>query len=659
MTLEVDPGQLAAFTDALFRHADKGSFVSLRAFRDDVDNAPPVRITAVPMNGELGKVAEAATAMARYCATYPHPAVFCPPVATFGNAKEATEAALVNGLALSVELDRNAECARKRLEFLIGPATMVVASGGSWNDPETGEAQPKLHVHWRLAEPTRSPEAHARLKRARAMATALVGGDASNKPSVHPIRWPGSVHRKGEPKLCRIVAINPEAEIDLQAALGILLDIQPEFRNETLHGQAPGEGEDRETPELIRALLAGEDYHSTLLALSMRYLARGMAPEHVTLTLRGIMQAVPFERRDGDRPGRWQARYDDIPRTVRQGQEKHQQSAAQQQPQITEASTIMCQKVDWLWYPYLPANNLSLLGAKGGGGKGLTCAALAATVTTAGVWPNGTDYEKPEPGHVLWGETEDPAAEVLKPRLIAAGADCSKISFITPAGFAALDRRKFIRERGTRLIVLSPFMAFLKGLVNIGNELEVRAHLDKLLADLAGTGCALLGVAHANKKADLAAIERILGSVAFTNFVRSVLLIARNENEEASHRMVHAKYNLSGKGNDLLFTPRNVGEDERDQFVKLDWTAPTDGNVDTDGMFDRRKPPPARARSPSAMEWLLDYLTKHGESPREVVVSLGEQAGFKEEALEKAAFRCAKFQSRPEGFPARSWWSVR
>jgi hypothetical protein len=192
----------------------------------------------------------------------------------------------------------------------------------------------------------------------------------------------------------------------------------------------------------------------------------------------------------------------------------------------------------------------------------------------------------------LWGETEDPAEEVLKPRLVAAGADCRRITFITPKAFAEIDRRKFIKQRSTKLIVLSPFLSYLEGLQNINAELEVRGALEKLLADIAGTGCALLGVAHANKKADLAAIERIIGSVAFTNFVRSVLLIAPNKHndEEASHRLVHAKHNLSIKGDDLLFTPRHVGEDPTDQFVKLDWSVPVNGNIDADAMFDRGKP---------------------------------------------------------------------
>ena len=84
---------------------------------------------------------------------------------------------LANGLALSVECDRQPGEARRTLETLLGPATLVVESGG--NGGSQGEAEPRLHLHWRLAEPTRTPERHAKLRQVRDIATELVGGDAT------------------------------------------------------------------------------------------------------------------------------------------------------------------------------------------------------------------------------------------------------------------------------------------------------------------------------------------------------------------------------------------------------------------------------------------------------------------------------------------------
>ncbi len=239
----------------MFRYADEGTFISLRAFYDDRDGVFAITGHSVPADTRV--LLPTIEAFANRCAAAATRVVCCPPIATFEGADRATEAGLLNGLALSVECDRKPAAARLRLEGLLGPATVVVESGGEWVDPETGEVHRKQHLHWRLSEPTRCQEDHQRLKQARVLATVLVGGDASNKPVVHPIRWPGSWHRKGLPRLTRIAHLT-EAEIDLDEALERLLDAAEAAGCSTSSGtasgaRAPGDGESRDTAELIRA----------------------------------------------------------------------------------------------------------------------------------------------------------------------------------------------------------------------------------------------------------------------------------------------------------------------------------------------------------------------------------------------------------------------
>lgn len=128
----------------------------------------------------------------------------CPPIATFISKEHAAEKDLLEGLALSVEVDHNPAEARAKLEQLLGPATLIVRSGGVWTAPD-GADHAKIHLHWRLATPARGASL-PRLKILREIATRIVGRDPSNKPICHPIRWPGSWHRKGEPRLCAIQA---------------------------------------------------------------------------------------------------------------------------------------------------------------------------------------------------------------------------------------------------------------------------------------------------------------------------------------------------------------------------------------------------------------------------------------------------------------------
>jgi len=306
----------------------------------------------------------------------------------------------------------------------------------------------------------------------------------------------------------------------------------------------------------------------------------------------------------------------------------------------------------WLWHPYLPANQITLLGGRGGSCKGLISAALVASITKPQAWPDGAPAEH---GRVLWCETEDPLPEVVAPRLIAAGADRSRVLFADRACFAGLDLRSYITANDIKLIVLSPCVSFLR-LTDINSELDVREVLGQLQAAIDGTGCAVLGICHTNKKPDLAAIERLLGSVAFANYVRCVLLVAPDSVEDRTFRLVHAKHNLSWKGDDLLFTPKHVGEDPRDQFVKLEWSRP-ESNVDAEALFDRK--PKANGTAPqSAGQWLVSYLEEHGESLRADVILAAEKVGFSENAIRQAQQRNPRVQSRQDGWHGPYMWSL-
>lgn len=221
--LEPDRAQLSTFINALFKHADADTWASLRVFHEGDNSKPPFEIMGVPIKGDrLDNLVGNAVNVARRAAQANGQLVFSPPVATFANEYQAREVDLAQGLALSVECDQRPAQSRQVLENVLGPATIVMQSGGIWTDPQTGERTDKLHLHWRLAVPTREPVEHALLKRARGVATLLVGADPSAVPAVHPLRWAGSWHRKSSPRLATIIAGNIDVEIDLAESLSRL-----------------------------------------------------------------------------------------------------------------------------------------------------------------------------------------------------------------------------------------------------------------------------------------------------------------------------------------------------------------------------------------------------------------------------------------------------
>jgi len=219
-SLKVDTEQIATFVTDLFRYAEAGEYVSLRGFDQFRRDVPPVIIRAQQLGQDLNELVTAAVAAAQSCADHQEPAVFAPPICAFSNSEHARVVDISSELVVSVEVDDvDPDAARSILESMLGPATIVVSSGSDWTNPMTGEVKPKTHIHWRLNEPTRTPDDHQRLRHARDLAARLVGADPTGKPVVHPLRWPGSWNRKGLPRMARIIDRNPDAEIDLGEAL--------------------------------------------------------------------------------------------------------------------------------------------------------------------------------------------------------------------------------------------------------------------------------------------------------------------------------------------------------------------------------------------------------------------------------------------------------
>jgi AAA domain len=323
MSLEPNREQIELFVDALFRHATKG-FVAVRSFVEGDDK--PFRLTSAALTGGLDYLVEVAEDDARRAAQFPKPVVFCPPLATFASKNRAREQDIVEGLALSVECDAHPQQARAILEQLLGPATVVVKSGGCWVNGG-GEAEDKLHLHWRLNKPASDGDL-AKLKQARDLAARLVGGDPSNKPVCHPIRWPGSWHCKAEPRLCEITALDANREVELAAVLAALQQATPQHAR-TTSGTTNGSDQDRDDwPELVGDIVSGRSLHTPLVAMAARLVGSGMHDGTTVTLLRALMTASAAPHYEM----RWQARYTSIPRIVSSAREKFSTATTTTEP---------------------------------------------------------------------------------------------------------------------------------------------------------------------------------------------------------------------------------------------------------------------------------------------------------------------------------------
>lgn len=307
------------------------------------------------------------------------------------------------------------------------------------------------------------------------------------------------------------------------------------------------------------------------------------------------------------------------------------------------ASEIEKTIVDWLWWPYIAAEHINIIAGMGNEGKGLVCAHLAACVTRGRAFPNFP--EKHAPGRVMWLEMEDDLGSTVAPRLEAAGADMSKVHILNPSSFIGLSASqhidaiaKSIYTFQPRLMILSPMNSFLGG-ANVNSELEIRAAFEALRTPTVGTGCAILGISHANKKTELSSIERISGSVAYVNYCRSVLFVATEPyGDPGVRRLVHGKWNMSTRGDDLLYKPKYVGNHpkQRDQALRLEWDKPLE-DVNVKNVFSQDSS--SKKQKESAPQWMERFLAEKTSIDIETMKEEATKAGHSWRAVEIARQR--------------------
>ena len=188
---------------------------------------------------------------------------------------------------------------------------------------------------------------------------------------------------------------------------------------------------------------------------------------------------------------------------------------------LARGDTLSPEPVRWLWPGWLALGKLAILAGAPGTGKTTCALAMAATVTVGGLWPDGTRCPA---GDVLIWSGEDDAADTLLPRLVAAGADRTRVFFV---GDTVEDgqRRPFDPATDTaallaaartlpalRFILVDPVVSAVAG--DSHKNTEVRRGLQPLVDFAAAAGAALLGITHFSKGGQgMDPAQRVTGSM--------------------------------------------------------------------------------------------------------------------------------------------------
>lgn len=218
-------------------------------------------------------------------------------------------------------------------------------------------------------------------------------------------------------------------------------------------------------------------------------------------------------------------------------------------------SSIKQKNVEWLWYPYIPYGKLTILQGDPGEGKSTFMLNIAALLTKGKPMPDG--YSISSPQCVVYQTLEDDLSDTVKPRLIAAGADCSKIAYIvdeeSPLTLEDSRIEMTIKKTNARLFILDPLQAYVSQHSDLFTVGRIRQQLQTLSNIAAKYKCAVVIIGHMNKASGEKNLYRGLGTIDIAAIARSVLMIARDKDDNSLRYMFPVKSSLAPEGSMIAF----------------------------------------------------------------------------------------------------------
>lgn len=229
---------------------------------------------------------------------------------------------------------------------------------------------------------------------------------------------------------------------------------------------------------------------------------------------------------------------------------------------IISSTNVEVREINWLWYPFIPRGKVTILQGDPGEGKSTFMLTLTAYLTRGESLPFTGCGEPPDPITVLYQSTEDDYDDTIVPRFIKAGGFRERLAFIDESEYPLTfdDDRilEGIKQTGAKLLVLDPLASYI-GDCSLNASNEVRQKFNALINAARETDCAIVVVNHMNKMPGLKAIYRTPGSIDVAGAVRSILLLARDPDEEDKRYLVQTKMNLASKGDALEFRIEDGG----------------------------------------------------------------------------------------------------
>ena len=308
-------------------------------------------------------------------------------------------------------------------------------------------------------------------------------------------------------------------------------------------------------------------------------------------------------------------------------------NAAPQPNHGRRADSVSRKKVNWLWGNRVPEGMLTLIAGRPGQGKSLLMVLLAAELN--------------KQSDVIFSNREDPIAQVVRPRLEAAGAKLNRVHFFEhttlPDDLELLEA--FVREVKAKAIILDPIAAHLTP--SMYNDQDVRKALTPVSKMLERTGCSMIAASHTVKYVGPKAhpLTAIGGSGGgLVGAARALYLFGIDPADKDQRALVPVKFNLGPMPKAMTFELDEIEFlDEKDRLETVagrlivvsdnENIAPLsvlshDGGSQTGGKTAEKRE--------AAAEWLTNYLSL-GKRPVNDIREDAIQVGVSWATIRRAA----------------------
>ena len=284
---------------------------------------------------------------------------------------------------------------------------------------------------------------------------------------------------------------------------------------------------------------------------------------------------------------------------------------------------IEVEDIEWLIYPFIPYGKITIIQGDPGEGKTTLVLQIIARLTKGEAIIN---EKAKQPINVIYQTAEDGLGDTIKPRLLSADADCSKVLVIddkdTPLTMRDVRLEQAIVETKAKLVVLDPIQGFLGADVDMHRANKIRPVM-KHIAELADKyKCASILIGHMKKCSMGKSTYRGLGSIDFQAAARSVLIVGRIKDEPEIRVVCQTKSSLAPEAKSIAFRLSKENG--------FEWIGEYDVTAD-----DLLSGTAKGTKKQAAIDFLEEFVL-NGAKPQTEIMKLAKEKGFSEKTVRNA-----------------------